>query len=263
MDHQPAPVFAGERVGCVDCRVVCLWFRHSPTWRTTSISGHENEDLHGSGSQIITDHYGRLVATTDGGRHPLDESWGCATEADIELVDNNLYVQVSINRFFEVEINSTNQRAVVTRRLQGGGTLGNELYIWWSPFTVNDHLSITTDGGDNGDLGGHPGRLNRRRLAESVTTTTTTVPPTTTTTTNTVPPTTTTTTTTTVPPTTTTTSTVPVPSLPVVSRLPAWDNGSYRPVTYSNIPSVPSSCTPWVYWRIRPGMTRLIALCPR
>ncbi|MCY4458301.1 MAG: hypothetical protein OXB90_10215, partial [Acidimicrobiaceae bacterium] len=81
MDHQPAPVFAGERVGCVDCRVVCLWFRHSPTWRTTSISGHENEDLHGSGSQIITDHYGRLVATTDGGRHPLDESWGCATEA--------------------------------------------------------------------------------------------------------------------------------------------------------------------------------------
>ena len=196
---------------------------------------------------------------------PSDESWGCATEADIELVDNNLYVQVSINRFFEVEINSTNQQAVVTRRLQGGGTLGNELYIWWSPFTVNDHLSITTDGGDNGDLGGNPGRLNRRRLAESVTTTTTTVPPTTTTTTTTttLPPTTTTTTTTVPPTTTTTTTTVPVPSLPVVSRLPAWDNGSYRPVTYSNIPSVPSSCTPWVYWQIRPGMTRLIALCPR
>ena len=81
---------------------------------------------------------------------------------------------------------------------------------------------------------------------------------TTTTTTTTLPPTTTTTTTTTLPP-----ELVTPPSLPVVSRLPAWDRSRYRPKTFSNLSAVPESCTPWVTWRVRLGMTLLVALCRR
>ena len=86
---------------------------------------------------------------------------------------------------------------------------------------------------------------------------------TTTTTTTTLPP-----TTTTVPPTTTTTTTLPPelvtpPSLPVVSRLPAWDRSRYRPKTFSNLSAVPESCMPWATWRVNSGMTLLVALCRR
>ena len=88
----------------------------------------------------------------------------------------------------------------------------------------------------------------------TTTTTTTTVPPTTTTTT--VPPT--PTTTTTLPPTT-----EPPPSLPVVSSLPVYDYVNYRARVYSGIDAVPSSCRPWVYWRVLPTLILLVALCPR
>ncbi len=73
-----------------------------------------------------------------------------------------------------------------------------------------------------------------------------------------------TTTTTTVPPTTTTTTTtVPPPSLPEVARLPRYDRDNFKPKTFPNVSAVPGSCTPWVYWRVRPGMTLLVALCRR